>query len=195
MKKKIKYLLIGILALILTGCSSSKVITDIDYSKLEEMIDNKESFILEVVQTGCSHCEEFSPRFKAVLKTNDEVAYSLNLYNMTDDELKRFERKEIEPVYNAETGKIENVEKRYVDWGAAAGEILQSGKVPPDELASRGFIRSGREGVRPMKEIQGWGYERQGLRGQVFERPSWSLSAPVGESSSSPSKSGWSLNN
>ena len=90
MKKKIKFLLIGILALILTGCSSSKVITDIDYSKLEEMIDNKESFILEVVQTGCSHCEEFSPRFKAVLKTNDEEAYSLNLYNMTDDELKKF---------------------------------------------------------------------------------------------------------
>ena len=90
MKKKIKYLLIGILVLILTGCSSSKVITDIDYSKLEEMIDNKESFILEVVQTGCSHCEEFSPRFKAVLKTNDEEAYSLNLYNMTDDELKKF---------------------------------------------------------------------------------------------------------
>ena len=90
MKKKIKYLLIGILALILTGCSSSKVITDIDYSKLEEMIDNKESFILEVIQTGCSHCEEFSPRFKAVLKTNDEEAYSLNLYNMTDDELKKF---------------------------------------------------------------------------------------------------------
>lgn len=90
MKKKIKYLLIGILALILTGCSSSKVITDIDYSKLEEMIDNKESFILEVVQTGCSHCEEFSPRFKAVLKTNDEEAYSLNLYNMTDEERKKF---------------------------------------------------------------------------------------------------------
>lgn len=128
-------------------------------------------------------------------KLSDTEAIQFVRKYMTDDELKRFERKEIEPVYNAETGKIENVEKRYVDWGAAAGEILQSGKVPPDELASRGFIRSGREGVRPMKEIQGWGYERQGLRGQVFERPSWSLSAPVGESSSSPSKSGWSLNN
>ncbi len=90
MKKKIKYLLIGILALMLTGCSSSNVITEIDYSKLEEMIDNKESFILEVVQTGCSHCEEFSPRFRAVLKTNDKEAYSLNLYNMTDDEIEKF---------------------------------------------------------------------------------------------------------
>ena len=90
MKKNIKFLLIGILALILTGCSSSKVITDIDYSKLEEMIDNKESFILEVVQTGCSHCEEFSPRFRAVLKTNEKEAYSLNLYNMTEEESKKF---------------------------------------------------------------------------------------------------------
>lgn len=128
-------------------------------------------------------------------KLSDTEAIQFVRKYMTDDELKRFESKEIEPVYNAETGKVENVEKRYVDWGAAAGEILQSGKVPPDELSSRGFIRSGREGVRPMKEIQDWGYERQGLRGQVFERPSWSLSAPVGESSSSPSKSGWSLNN
>ncbi len=90
MKKKIKYLLIGILAIFLTGCSNSNVITDIDYSKLEEMIDNKESFILEIVQTGCSHCEEFSPRFRAVLKTNDKEAYSLNLYNMTEEESKKF---------------------------------------------------------------------------------------------------------
>ena len=90
MKKKIKYLLIGILAIFLTGCSNSNVITDIDYSKLEEMIDNKESFILEIVQTGCSHCEEFSPRFRAVLKTNEKEAYSLNLYNMTEEESKKF---------------------------------------------------------------------------------------------------------
>ena len=83
MKKKIKYLLIGIFIVFLTGCgNSSNTITEIDYSKLGEMIDNKESFILEVVQTGCSHCEEFSPRFKAVLKTNDKEAYSINLYNL-----------------------------------------------------------------------------------------------------------------
>ena len=90
MKRKIKYLLITILAIFLTGCSNSNVITDIEYSKLEELIDNKESFILEVVQTGCSHCEEFSPRFKAVLKTNGKEAYSINLYNMTEEENKKF---------------------------------------------------------------------------------------------------------
>ena len=91
MKKKIKFLLLGIFIVFLTGCgSNTSTITEIDYSKLEEMIDNKESFILEVIQTGCSHCEEFSPRFRAVLKTNDKEAYSLNLYNMTEDELEKF---------------------------------------------------------------------------------------------------------
>lgn len=93
MKKKIKFLLVGIFIILLTGCgNSSNTITEIDYSKLEEMIDNKESFILEVVQTGCSHCEEFSPRFKAVLKTNNKEAYSINLYNLTEEEAKKFSK-------------------------------------------------------------------------------------------------------
>ncbi len=91
MKKKIKFLLIGIFIVFLTGCgNSSNTITEIDYSKLEDLIDNKESFILEIVQTGCSHCEEFSPRFTAVLKTNDLTAYSLNLYNLTEEEREKF---------------------------------------------------------------------------------------------------------
>ena len=91
MKKKIKFLLVGIFIILLTGCgNSTNTITEIDYSKLENLIDNKESFILEIVQTGCSHCEEFSPRFRAVLKTNDKEAYSLNLYNMTEEESKKF---------------------------------------------------------------------------------------------------------
>ena len=90
MKKKIKFLLVGIFIIFLTGCNNSNVITDINYNKLEELIDNKETFILEIVQTGCSHCEEFSPRFKAVLKTNNLEAYSLNLYNLNEEEKKKF---------------------------------------------------------------------------------------------------------
>ena len=75
----------------ITGCNNTNTITEINYSDLEEMIDNKESFILEIVQTGCSHCQEFSPRFKAVLKTNDIEAYSLNLYNLTEEESEKFD--------------------------------------------------------------------------------------------------------
>lgn len=92
MKRKIKYLLITILAIFLTGCSNSNVITDIEYSKLEELIDNKESFILEVVQTGCSHCEEFTPRFRAILKEENMEAYSINLYNLTEEDAEKFNK-------------------------------------------------------------------------------------------------------
>ena len=91
MKKKIKFLIIGLFMIFITGCNNTNTITEINYSDLEEMIDNKESFILEIVQTGCSHCQEFSPRFKAVLKTNDIEAYSLNLHNLTDEESEKFD--------------------------------------------------------------------------------------------------------
>ena len=98
---------------------------------------------------------------------------------LKDDELRQFQ------TGDKLTGKEET------DWDAAAAYILQSGRVPADELAARGFIRSGKAGERPLN---GWGYDTKGLRGQVFGSP-WSLSAPSGGSSSASSKNGWSLNN
>ena len=90
MKKIISILFLIIVCFSLTGCSDSEVVTEIEYSDLEEMIDNKDSFILEIVQTGCSHCEEFTPRFRAVLKDNNVTAYSLNLYNLNDEDREKF---------------------------------------------------------------------------------------------------------
>ena len=90
MEKIISILFLIIVCFSLTGCSDSEVVTEIEYSDLEEMIDNKDSFILEIVQTGCSHCEEFTPRFRAVLKDNNVTAYSLNLYNLNDEDREKF---------------------------------------------------------------------------------------------------------
>lgn len=93
MKKVIVITLVFVVILMLTGCTSnSNVIKEISYSDLEEKIANKDSFILEVIQTGCSHCEEFSPRLKAMLKEEKIDAYSLNLYNLKDDELDKFNK-------------------------------------------------------------------------------------------------------
>ena len=88
MKKKSFILLtifIGIL--FLTGCSNDlNTVKEIDFTTLQSKIDNKESFILEVIQTGCSHCEEFSPRFRSVLSKYDLTGYSINLSNLTEEE-------------------------------------------------------------------------------------------------------------
>lgn len=47
------------------------------YSELEEKINNKESFILLISQTDCSHCAEYKPVFKKVLKKNNITAYEI----------------------------------------------------------------------------------------------------------------------
>ncbi len=79
-------------------------------------------------------------------KLSDTEATQLVLKYMTDEDLKRFERGKTEFVYNPETKEFERVGRTYIDWDAALGEVLQSGIVPPEELASRGFARSGKNG-------------------------------------------------
>lgn len=86
----LKILFIVIIGLTVSGCSLENLspIKEIEYKQLKEKINNKETFILEVIQTGCSHCEEFSPRLKSILNDNHLTAFSINLKNLSDDERK-----------------------------------------------------------------------------------------------------------
>ena len=86
-KKGIIFLTIFIGILFLTGCSNNlNTVKEIDFTTLKSKIDNKETFILEVIQTGCSHCEEFSPRFRNLLGEYNLTGYSINLSNLTEEE-------------------------------------------------------------------------------------------------------------
>ena len=87
---------------------------------------------------------------------------------MSDEDLKQYVRTEIEPVYNPETNQFENSGKKYVDWDAALGRVLQSGVVPPEELSSRGFKKSGRAGERPLF-LQGLGYDPRDMGGLALD--------------------------
>lgn len=88
MKKIFLLLTVIFSCLLFTGCSSLKTIS---FDDLKEKMDNKESFILEVIQTDCSHCKEFSPRFKKVLKENDLTAYQIDTQKLSKDEKKEFD--------------------------------------------------------------------------------------------------------
>ena len=91
--KKFGFLIIAIVLLLLTGCGSTfTAIEEIEYDTLEEKIENKDNFILEVMQTGCSHCEEFTPRFRSVLSEYKIKAYSINLSNLTKEETKKLNK-------------------------------------------------------------------------------------------------------
>lgn len=82
MKNKFKLIIIAFCILLLTGCSNS--LKEIKYSDLEKSLQNKESFILEIVQDGCSNCEAFTPKFNKILKKYDLTAKQINLTNLSE---------------------------------------------------------------------------------------------------------------
>lgn len=91
MKKTMSFIsLFLVLALLLVGCENkedsneSKYLVEVNYSTFTSMVDNGDSFILEVVQTGCSNCTAFTPKFESVLEEYEITAYSLNLSDITD---------------------------------------------------------------------------------------------------------------
>jgi predicted bacteriocin transport accessory protein len=72
--------------LLLCGCSSKKSLETINYSELKEKIENKESFVLYIHKTGCTHCENYEPILKEVLNDYNLTIYSLNTANLSDSE-------------------------------------------------------------------------------------------------------------
>ena len=52
-----------------------KYFKELSISELQEKIDNKESFILVISQTTCSHCAEYKPRIKKVLAKYEVTGY------------------------------------------------------------------------------------------------------------------------
>lgn len=90
MKKILMFVLLT--TLILTGCSNkeNKYLENISFDKLTNLIESKESFVLEIYQDGCSHCTVFNPRFKSVLKEYEVSAKALNMSNLTEEEYNKF---------------------------------------------------------------------------------------------------------
>lgn len=78
MKKKIFGLFLVVCCLIITGCART-----VTYSSFKEKIENKESFVVLVIQNGCSHCENFKPVFDEFANDNDISYVKLNLTNLT----------------------------------------------------------------------------------------------------------------
>ena len=88
--KKIKYLLLVLLVgVIFTGCGKNNLKT-VSFNELNKKLENGESFFFEVVQDGCSHCANFTPKLKEVLNEYDVIGYQLNLTDLTEENYKTF---------------------------------------------------------------------------------------------------------
>ena len=63
-----------------------KYFKELSISELQEKIDNKESFILVISQTTCSHCAEYKPRIKKVLAKYEITGYYIEKDLLNEEE-------------------------------------------------------------------------------------------------------------
>ena len=93
MKKIFKLLFISIICvLFITGCGNKKSthIKDISLKKLEEKLNNKESFVLYVGNEQCSHCVAYMPTLTKVLDKYNIDIYHLDNSKLSEKEYTKF---------------------------------------------------------------------------------------------------------
>lgn len=99
MKKK-TYLIILIILLILLFVSlgilyirkkeeENTLVYEINMQQLEEKINNKDTFILVMTQTGCVHCQSYLPTIKKVSREYGVTFYVLNRAKLSKEEYSR----------------------------------------------------------------------------------------------------------
>ena len=85
MKKYLKLVVILLCLFIFTGCGKSYM-KEINYKEYQELIENKETFILEIMRTNCSACISFEPKISQVAEDYQiEVKY-INTDHLSEEE-------------------------------------------------------------------------------------------------------------
>ena len=77
MKNIFKVSLMLLVIFLLSGCSN-KYLKEISYNEYNKLIENKESFILEVMSAECSACKNFKPKLEEVTKIAATVPQGRN---------------------------------------------------------------------------------------------------------------------
>lgn len=99
MKKK-KYLLIASILRVILGIiigyflfSMNDNLVRLSYDEIMEKIDNKESFILCISRTTCSHCNVYKPKLRKVANKYDIKIYYTDVDKYSKNDLKDFNSK------------------------------------------------------------------------------------------------------
>jgi predicted bacteriocin transport accessory protein len=82
--KKIVVIVIALFTLMVTGCNKSTDLIEINYDSLAKKIENKDSFVLYVGSSTCSHCANFKPILEKVVNENKLEVYYINMANLSE---------------------------------------------------------------------------------------------------------------
>ncbi len=70
----------------------NKHLVELTYKEFQKKLDNKDSFLLVVTRTDCSHCEAFKPKLKEILKDKDIIGYELATDKLSKDDANSFKK-------------------------------------------------------------------------------------------------------
>lgn len=91
MKKILGIILIILCAFLITGCTSSdKHIKEISFEGVKNKLANKDTFALYIGNENCSHCVEYMPTLKKVLKKYDITIYHMDNSKLSESEYSEF---------------------------------------------------------------------------------------------------------
>ena len=82
-------LILLISALVADHYLSKSYLIQINYNELMEKIEKKESFVLLISQTTCSHCMNYKPKLKKVANKYEIEVYYIEFDLFSEDEKKK----------------------------------------------------------------------------------------------------------
>ena len=85
---------------------------EVEYNKIAEMIDQKETFYALFKRDDCPYCPEFVDTVKNVAKEKKLAIYVVETSKMSEDEReeynKKFTEKYVPVIYSVSSGKVDN---------------------------------------------------------------------------------------
>lgn len=88
-----KILMIILPLLLISGCTSKEVYNEVSYKKLNEMLENKESFVLVIGSSECSHCESYKLTMKDVVDKYKITINYIDIFKLSDTERAKLNNK------------------------------------------------------------------------------------------------------
>jgi thioredoxin len=85
--KKWLCLLCALLAVtFITACSKYTTYEEVSFDTVMKMLDEKQSFILFIGSSSCSHCATYEPKLNSVIKEYQVKVYFIDVSKLSDTE-------------------------------------------------------------------------------------------------------------
>ncbi len=86
MKKWLCLLCVLLSIAFITACSKYTTYEEVSFNTVLEMLDNKQSFILFIGSSNCSHCATYEPKLNSVIKEYQVKVYFIDVSKLSETE-------------------------------------------------------------------------------------------------------------